>query len=43
MVDDEWMMMNYCNILCRNRRGAYVIIYQELLNSSGAAKQTLEG
>lgn len=43
MVDDEWVMMNYCNILCRNRRGARVIIHQELLNSSYAAKKTLAG
>lgn len=36
-------MMNGCNIWCRNRRGARVIIRQELLNSSCAAKMILEG
>lgn len=37
------MMMNGCNIWCRNRRGTRVIIRQELLNSSCAAKMILEG
>lgn len=36
-------MMNGCNIWCRNRRGARVIIRQELLNSSCAAEVILEG
>lgn len=37
------MMMNGCNIWRRNRRGVHVIIRQELLNSSCAAKMILEG
>lgn len=37
------MMINYCNIWRCDRRGAPVIICQELLNSSCAAKMTLEG
>ena len=36
-------MMNGCNIWRSDRRGALVIIRQELLNSSCAAEMILEG